>query len=84
MVFIGASHIARTVSQADETAIYLLPKWRSVGDVADLLALNKDDSVVVDLLGNSCFMGSKSKGIPAERYNVTFKCTLLQIKKNNF
>ncbi len=62
----------------EETAIHLLPKWRQVGDVADLLvarlaelSLNKEDSMVMDLLGNSCFMGSESEGMPAHAIKQT-------------
>ena len=75
VVFIRGSHVARTISQADETSIYLLPKWRPVGDMANLLAaglaklyLNKEDSLAVDLLGKSCFMGSHREGMPAHAF----------------
>ncbi len=84
MIFIGASNTVKMVEQGDATAIHVLPKWQPAEDIANLLAVRMSDmniadsdTVVVDLLSNSSFMGSDEDRMPthAVKSNSTYHFT---------
>ena len=60
LIFIGALHCTKIVAEGDQTATLLQPRWSPSADMATLLAgrlsdmaLNSEDTVVLDLLRNS-------------------------------
>jgi hypothetical protein len=79
VVLVGASHMVRLAEQLDTNTISLAfqgfrPKEPNISDIVvelQKLNLNSKDTVVLDLLSNSAFMGTDSSGLPTETVKMT-------------
>jgi hypothetical protein len=73
-VLVGASHMKRLADQMGSETVSLAfsgfrPKEKAIAEIVNKLAelkLTKEDTVVIDLLSNSVFMGTDQCGLPTE------------------
>ncbi len=76
IIVIGASHLYRTVEYLPATAVSLAtpgfkPTKENVAELEkqiDRLELNNSDTVVLDLLSNTAYMGTDGDGLPLPSY----------------
>jgi hypothetical protein len=79
VVLVGASHMVRLAEQLGTNTISLAfqgfrPKEPNISEIVvelQKLNLNSRDTVVLDLLSNSAFMGTDSNGLPTETVKMT-------------
>jgi hypothetical protein len=79
VVLVGASHMVRLDEKMGPNTVSLAfqgfrPKEPTIGEIAmelQTLNLNSRDTVVLDLLSNSAFMGTDSNGLPTETVKMT-------------
>ncbi len=73
-ILVGASHMVRLAAELGQETISLAfpgfrPKEHMIGNLASrlhLLKLEKNDTVILDLLSNTTFMGTDGDGLPSE------------------
>jgi hypothetical protein len=73
-VLVGASHMKRLSELLGQDTVTLAfsgfrPKEKMIAEISNKLVelnLTKDDTVILDLLSNSVFMGTDSSGLPTE------------------
>jgi hypothetical protein len=90
-ILVGASHMVRLADKLDQEAICLAfpgfkPRENLIQNLASRLRslkLEKNDTVILDLLSNSTFMGTDGDGLPSEasraedgRYHVVGSLTV--------
>jgi hypothetical protein len=79
VVLVGASHMVRLAKKMGTNTISLAfpgfrPKEPNISEIAEELQklnLSSRDTVVLDLLSNSAFMGTDSNGLPTETVKMT-------------